>query len=87
MKIITLIKDWMPLEVIKYITDFLNLCQGCSVYLTNNDVLKCSECKRSWCTNCQLLPNIIKKRYHPATGQLCYICAWCIRESKETIGL
>ena len=86
MEITTKIKDWMPLEVVRYITQFLNLCQGCSKHLANNEVLKCNECKRSWCASCQSSPNIIKKRYHPATGQLCYICAWCIREAKEVLG-
>jgi hypothetical protein len=85
MEITTKLAFRIPEEIVRYIKEFLNLCQGCYRFLPSHDVLRCSECKRSWCQTCQLSPNLIRERYHPTTGQLDYICAWCMREARSTL--
>jgi hypothetical protein len=86
MELTTTIKDWMSLDVVYYIVEFLNMCQTCFSHLTDDEMLKCSECKRAWCLECHACPHLIKHTYHPATGQKCYICRWCLKEARQMLG-
>lgn len=84
-EILTNIRKWIPLELVDLIVGYLNRCQICFCHLTNDQVLKCNECKRSWCLDCHACPRLIKYTYHPSSGQKCYICAWCLKETKELL--
>ena len=87
MELITTIKNWISLDIVDYIVGYLNRCQTCLKHLANDEMLKCSECKRGWCLDCQVCPQLIKETYHPSTGQKCYICSWCLREARQTMGI
>lgn len=76
----------IPEDVITYIRRYLCVCKLCSRTECTNNLNTCSECRRFWCHTCKPIPRILKHVYDPLKGKNRYICAWCIREIRSSLG-
>ena len=75
----------IPECVIRYICDFLCLCETCFKRNYKHDCLSCSHCNRYWCSYCRPLDNVLKCVYIPYKHEKVYICAWCLREQRNIL--
>ncbi len=79
------VPDDLPVELIRYIREYLCVCSLCYHAECRIDVNTCLECERYWCHDCKPIPRILKNIYDRSSGTKKYICAWCIRETKSLL--
>lgn len=76
----------IPVEVVRYIQEYLCVCELCFHSEVKNKVNMCVECKRYWCHDCKPIPRLLRHVYDHCTRQKIHICMWCLRETRISLG-
>lgn len=64
----------IPEDVVRYIQEYLCVCELCFHTEDKRNVTMCFECKRYWCHDCKPIPRILKNIYNHTTGRKNHVC-------------